>query len=87
MRRLPATNSESDGQCDFNHHEEGFDDKTGQKDPVGRSVKDSDAQILDTNQDSADKVRDAITRISSSPVRKLPTSETHRNMIKNPSCI
>lgn len=61
---MPPADTKANGQSDFNDDECGLDDETSQEHAMLGSVKDSDAEVLDTNENSADKVRDAANFIS-----------------------
>lgn len=75
---MPSADTKANGQSDFNDNEEGLDDETSQEDPMLGSVQDTDAEVLDTNENSADKVRDTANFISQ--VQNL-SSMLHRQAV------
>jgi hypothetical protein len=56
MWLMPSADTKGNSESDFNHHEESFDHKASEEHTMLRAVQDTDAEVLDADENSADQV-------------------------------
>ena len=92
LRRLVASNAdtEADGECELDNDESKLDKETDEQDAVFATVEDSDAKVLDANQNGTNHVSstegESIGQLGVGCI--FPGVDmTHMNRAMKPSCI